>query len=154
MSDQVVLEGSGGRFPTTVSDFTAAGLPGGENAPWYLEIAESDLEASATSCLRLHLNSSNDDVRELLEHPDSERSWLVLRHLRHDTTRQMVAAALRNDEFDDRVSYGRGTLGDVLVTVVRVHFHGRSLDQLRTDFTLRTPEVEAEILASVWRRER
>lgn len=153
-SDRIILEGSGGRFPTAVSDFDEAGLPGGGSGLWYVEITDSDLAASATRCLRLHLNSGHPDIRDMLEQPDNEPTVQLLRHLRHDTTRQLLGVALRNEEFDDRATYGRGTLGDVLITVIRVHFPGRSLDQLRSDFEMNAAEVDSELLASVWRSER
>jgi hypothetical protein len=150
-TDRVVLEGSGGRFPTTVSDFAASGLPGGETGLWYLQVTDSDLQASATRSMRLHLNKEHSDIRDMLEQPEGDKGVQLLRHLRYDTERQLLAVALGNDEFDDRFDYGRGTLGDVLVTVLRINFPNRTLDQLRGEYRMRAGEIEAELLASVWK---
>ena len=148
---RITVEGSGGRFPTTASDFASAGLPGGTDAMWYLEIAESDLMASATQALRLHLNSANASIRIMLDDPVADASRGVLRFARYDTVRQLLQLALRDPEFDDRADYGRGTLGDVLVTLIRVYFPGRNIDQLRSDYGIHPAEVDAELLASTWK---
>lgn len=148
---RIILEGSGGRFPTTVTDFVSAGLPGGEAGMWYLEIADSDLEASATQALRLYLNSTNTAVRAVLDNPASETNVPVLRFLRYETARQLLMSALSNEEFDDRADYGRGTLGDVLVTLLRIYFPGWDITQLRNDYGLHPAEVDAELLAGAWR---
>ena len=150
-SHTVILEGSGGRFPTTATDFVSAGLPGGEAGMWYLEIADSDLGTSATQALRLYLNGTNSAVRTVLDNPTSDANLHILRFLRYETARQLLMVALRDEEFDDRADYGRGTLGDVLVTLLRIYFSGRGVVQLRNDYALHPAEVEAELLAAAWR---
>lgn len=150
-SHRIILEGSGGRFPTTATDFASAGLPGGDAGMWYLEIADSDLGASVTQALRLHLNSANSTVRALLDNPAADTNIDILRFVRYETARQLLMAALSDEEFDDRADYGRGTLGDVLITVQRIYFPGRSTDQLRNDYSLHPAEVDAELLAVAWR---
>ena len=78
-SHRIILEGSGGRFPTTSTDFVSAGLPGGQAGMWYLEIADSDLGASATQALRLYLNSTNTTVRAVLDNPAADTNLPILR---------------------------------------------------------------------------
>jgi hypothetical protein len=151
---QVILEGFGGRFPTTTTDFSSAGLPGGQGGMWYLEIADSDLGASPTQALRLYLNSTNPVIRGVLDDPATDASTHILQFLRYETARQLLMAALRDQEFDDRSDYGRGTLGDVLVTLLRVYFPGRGIVQLRNDYVLHPAELDAELLAAVWRKMR
>jgi hypothetical protein len=151
---QVILEGSGGRFPTTTADFSSAGLPGGDAGMWYLEIADSDLGASPTQALRLYLNSANPAIRGVLDDPATDASAHILQFLRYETARQLLMAALRDQEFDDRADYGRGTFGDVLVTLVRIYFPGRGIAQLRNDYVLHPAELDAELLAAVWRKVR
>ena len=60
-------------------------------------------------------------------------------------------SALSDEEFDDRADYGRGTLGDVLVTLLRIYFPGRDITRLRNDYGLHPAEVDAELLAGAWR---
>ena len=118
---------------------------------WYLEIADSDLGASATQALRLYLNSTNTAVRAVLDNPTADTNLPILRFLRYETARQLLMSALRDEEFDDRADYGRGTLGDVLVTLLRIYFPGRDITQLRNDYGLHPAEVDAELLAAAWR---
>jgi hypothetical protein len=150
-SHRIILEGSGGRFPTTATDFVSAGLPGGQAGMWYLELADSNLGASATQALRLFLNSNNAAVRAVLDNPRVDTSLDILRFLRYETTRQLLRIALSDEEFDDRADYDRGTLGDVLVTLLRIYFPARGVAQLRNDYTLRPAEIDAELLAAAWK---
>jgi hypothetical protein len=148
---RIAVEGSGRRFPTVAVDFASAGLPGGTDAMWYLEIADSDLMASATQALRLYLNTANASIRSMLDNPAINTSRDLIRFARYDNLRQLLQVALRDQEFDDRADYGRGTLGDVLITLIRVHFPGRNIDQLRGDHGIRPAELDAELLASTWK---
>ena len=61
-SEQVVLEGSGGRFPTISADFAAEGIAGDSIGLWYLDISDSDLQANCTAALTLYINSANPSV--------------------------------------------------------------------------------------------
>jgi hypothetical protein len=148
---RIILEGSGGRFPTTATDFSSAGLPGGDAGMWYLEISSSDLEASVTQALRLYLNSTNAAIRNMLDNPAADSSLQILRFLRYETTRQLLVTVLRDEVFDDRADYGRGTLGDVLVTLLRIYLPHRDVTQLRNDYNMNPAEVDAELLAAAWR---
>jgi hypothetical protein len=107
--------------------------------------------ASATQALRLHLNTANASIRSMLDDPAADTSRALLRFARYDTARQLLLIALRDQEFDDRADYGRGTLGDVLVTVIRVYFPGRNIDQLRGDNLIHPAEGDAELLAGAWK---
>lgn len=151
LAAQITLEGSGGRFPTTATDFSSAGLPGGDAGMWYLQIADSNLGASLTQALRLYLNSTNPVIRGVLDNPVADASVPVLQFLRYDTTRQLLMTALTDEEFDDRAAYERGTLGDVLVTLLRIYFPGRDITQLQNDYRLNPADLDSELLAAVWR---
>lgn len=148
---RITLEGSGGRFPTMATDFSSAGLPGGDTGMWYLEISDSNLGASVTQALRLYLNSTNPIIRGVLDNPAADASLPILQFLRYDTTRQLLMTALRDEEFDDRADYERGTLGDVLVTLLSVYFPRRGIAQLRNDYSLNPADLDSELLAAVWR---
>jgi hypothetical protein len=148
---RIILEGAGGRFPTTAADFPSQGLPGGGAGLWYLKISSSDLGASVTQALRLYLNTANPVIRNMLDNPDVDRSLHIMRFLRYETARQLLVTVLRDEEFDDRVDYGRGTLGDVLVTLLRIYLPHRDIAQLRNDYDMDPAEVDAELLAAVWK---
>jgi hypothetical protein len=148
-SHQVTLEGSGGRFPTIALDFASKGIPGGSGGLWYLEARDS-LGASVTEALRLFLNSSHPTIRAMLDNPRAEASRQLLRTIQYDTSRQLLSLALRSDDFDDRAEYGKGTLGDILVTLVRIYFPSRGIAQLRNDYNWGPSEIDAELLAAVW----
>jgi hypothetical protein len=149
-SHQVTLEGFGGRFPTIAVDFASEGLPGGAGGLWYLD-AKGGLGASVTEALRLFLNSSNPAVQAMLNDPRAEPSRQLLRVIRYDTSRQLLMLALRSDDFDDRAEYVRGTLGDTLVTLLRIYFPGRGIAQLRNDYSWGPTDIDAELLAAIWR---
>src|SRR5262249_7803918 len=95
-------------------------------------------------------NSSNAAVRAVLDHPRAETSLPILRFLRYETSRQLMQIALSDEEFDDRADYVRGTLGDVLVTLLRIYLPGRGIAQLRNDYAFHPPEVDADLLAAAW----
>lgn len=148
---RIILEGAGGRFPTTAADFSSEGLPGGGAGLWYLEISSSDLGASVTQALRLYLNTANAVIRNMLDNPGADGSLHILRFLRYETARQLLVTVLREEEFDDRSDYGRGTLGDVLVTLLRIYLPHRDITQLRNDYNMNPAEVDAELLAAAWK---
>jgi hypothetical protein len=150
-SESVALEGAGGRFPTTITHFRTAGLPGGDAGLWYLDI-RPDLEASCTATLMLYLNSAHPGVQEVLTGTEPARSTPLVHFMLYDIYRQLMGVALGDDEFDDRVSYDQGSLGDTLITLLRLFFPGRDVAQLRRDFTQSPAEVEAELLAGTWRQ--
>ena len=49
-------------------------------------------------------------------------------------------AVLSDEEFDDRADYGRGTLGDVLVTLLRIYFPGRDITSCETTTACTQPK--------------
>jgi hypothetical protein len=148
---RISLEGAGGRFPTTAADFFSSGLPGGDAGLWYLEISSNDLGASVTEALRLYLNSTNAVIGNMLDNPGADSSLHILRFLRYETARQLLVTALHDEEFDDRADYGRGTLGDVLITLLRIYLPHRDIAQLRNDYNMNPAEVDAELLAAAWK---
>lgn len=148
---KIILEGAGGRFPVVATDFSSEGLPAGQAGLWYLEIAGSELFASATQALRLHLNTASPSIRSMLDHPTADTSIAMTRFLLYDTTRQLLHVALTHQEFDDHSSYGQGTLGDVLTGLIELYLPGRNLSQLRVEYELNCAEIDAELLAAAWR---
>ncbi len=101
--------------------------------------------------MRLYLNSTNAVIRNMLDDPGADSSVHILRFLRYETARQLLVTVLRDEEFDDRADYGRGTLGDVLVTLLRIYLPHRDVTQLRNDYNMNPAEVNAELLAAAWK---
>jgi hypothetical protein len=149
-SEQVVLEGSGGRFPTITADFAAEGIAGDGIGWWYLDVSGSDLQANCTSAITLYINSANPSIQDVLIE-GSARDSQIVKFMMYDVYRQLMMVAIGHDEFDDRIDYDRGSLGDVLVTLLRLFFRGKDIGQLRRDFERAAPDIEAELLARTWR---
>lgn len=149
-SEQVILEGSGGRFPTIIADFAAEGISGDEIGLWYLDISGSDLQANYTSAITLYINSVNPSIQDVLI-AGSARDSQIVKFMMYDVYRQLMMLAIGHDEFDDCINYDRGSLGDVLVTLLRLFFRGKDIWQLRRDFERAAPDIEAELLARAWR---
>lgn len=150
-SQQVVLEGSGGRFPTINTDFAAEGIAGGVMGMWFLEIFDNDLQANCTNALALYVNSSNPSIQDVLAGGTAARTSQLIAFMMYDVYRQLMGVAIRNTEFDDRARYERGSLGDMLVTLLRIFFPGKGIFQLRRDYDLSPADVDAELLARAWK---
>jgi hypothetical protein len=149
-SEQLALEGSGGRFPTISTDFAAEGIVGEIMGLWYLHISDSDLQANCTSAVTLYINSANPSIQDVLVAGDARNSQLV-KFMMYDVYRQLMMAAILHEEFDDRLEYDRGSLGDILVTLLKIFFPGSDIGQLRRNLELNASAVEAELLARAWR---
>ena len=149
-SEQVALEGSGGRFPTISADFAAEGIVGDSIGLWYLDISDSDLQVNCTAALTLYINRANPSVQDVLIAGAARDSQLV-KFMMYDVYRQLMIVALRHDEFDDRLKYDRGSIGEMLVTLLRIFFPRKDISQLRRDFEMNAPAVDAELLARAWR---
>ncbi len=148
-SEQLVLDGSGGRFPTIGIDFSAEGIAGDSIGLWYLHVLDSDLQANCTSAVTLYMNSVNPSIQDILTTGGARNSQLI-KFMMYDVYRQLMMAAIRNDEFDDRLRYDRGSLGEILVTLLKIFFPGNDIGQLRRNFELSASTVEAELLARTW----
>lgn len=149
-SRRVILEGDAGRLPTTVCDFAEAGIPGGTNGLWYLEIASRELGSAASQCLRIYINSRHPDAGVLLNEPESPQAAVLQRALRYDTYRQLLNLAISDDEFDARTTYARGSFGDVLSTVLHTLAPGRTVEQVRNEYQQRPTDIDAETMSRAW----
>jgi hypothetical protein len=94
------LEGVGTQFPTDTLDFKAVGLDA--EAGWQLRIDLADPDARFMSAARLTLNSGHPAIERLLNGEKDEGTEQLLRALNWDVTRQMVHAALMNDDVAGR----------------------------------------------------
>lgn len=83
----IALEGSGGRFPVEVVDFSAQGRPG---ASWWLDVSYTDLDDSFLGAVRLYLNDGHPAIRALLEDPSSDQARATLSVIQWDATRKLL----------------------------------------------------------------
>lgn len=129
---RVLLQGDNTLFPIAPADFHDLPYPTG--AGWYLHIDE-DLEAAALGSLLLLVNERHDVVMHALDTAASptEADRRVLSTLRSDVLRVLVEHALCHEDLSDDVEYPVGSLGGLLINVVRNAFPAFSLEALRRE---------------------
>lgn len=129
---RVLLQGDNTLFPIAPADFHDLPYPTG--AGWYLHIDE-DLEAAALGSLLLLVNERHDVVMQALDTAASptEADRRVLSTLRSDVLRVMVEHALTHEDLSDEVDYPPGSLGALLLHVVRNAFPSFSLEAMRRE---------------------
>ena len=122
---ELLLEGSGSKFPMEVVNFTDAGwLP--ENAPWYLEWEPDFLDHPFMGSVRLLVNSTHERVMKAVSAaiPDNE-DRAILSSLFYDVGRSLIAGALKNDEFVTGTrEWPEGSTARVLADLLAVYFEG------------------------------
>jgi hypothetical protein len=146
---RVTLEGSGARFPTLPVSFAATGFAGGRPALWCLLAETEDLNAAASSSLRLMLNTDHEAVLELVQQGPTDQGRQFMEFMRFDVARQLVLAALEHEELDIVAKYEPGSVGEVLAGLVNKLFPHRPVAQLRADAKTSRGDLEAEIQAQV-----
>ena len=110
-SEQLVLKGSGGRFPPLASI-----LPPRESlaTAWVVVsgISDSDLQANCTCAVTLciHMLSS---IQEVLIAGGARDTQLV-KFMMYDVYRQLMVVPIVHEELDDCVEYDHGSLGGIL----------------------------------------
>ncbi len=106
------LEGTDARFPVLPLSFSASGIAGGRKGAWALVVENPDLSSLAVGSLRLYLNTDHPAIGSLLDSADSPENRWVQEFLRYDTARQLVTAALANDELRTGIEYDSGYAAD------------------------------------------
>ncbi len=128
------LEGESARFPTAVADL-GAGPFFTPNALWYVDVRAADLDSAALGSVRLVLNERHAAVARVLAGDASAEALATLSVLRWDVARQLILAALENEEFIERGGmFEEETIGSMLAGVLALHWPGespRALRQLR-----------------------
>ena len=94
------LEGSGARFPTDSADFRET-RPSEARAGWHLHVDLGDPQTSFMTAVRLTLNTANPAIERMLEGATGSDVELLVRAIRWDVTRQLVAHALSCDDVED-----------------------------------------------------
>ncbi len=146
---RVALEGSGARFPTLPISFADTGIAGGRPALWCLSATTDDLNAAASSSLRLMLNTDHDAVVELVQRGSADQGRQFMEFMRFDVARQLVLAALEHEHLDTAAAYEPGSVGEVLAQLINKLFPYRLVDQLRAEARTNRGELEAEIQAQI-----
>ena len=128
----VMLQGDTVLFPLAVVDFGDLPYPNG--ATWHLELGH-DLDAQALGSILLLANERREVVTGALaaaaDPGDADRR--VLSAIRTDVIRSLVERALTDDHFDLDEDYDTGSVGALLVAVLRSTFPDRSLDALQRE---------------------
>ena len=141
----VHLEGEASRFPTEALSFSATGL-GDSSVAWRLTVATTDLDASALSAVRLVLNTDNEVHQRLIDRPDSDEAEVTRRFMSYDIARQLVVAALAQDELMP-IDYESSSIGHVLRSRLRGYFgdEGDAIEPLRARWLAEPSEIDAEL---------
>ncbi|MGY1813289.1 hypothetical protein [Blastococcus sp. SYSU D00820] len=129
---RVLLEGENTLFPIATADFHDLPYPTG--AGWYLHI-EEDLEAAALGSILLVVNERHAVVMGAVEAASSptEADMRVLSTLRTDLLRVLIERALTSEDLTEESDYPVGSLGALLLTVVRNAFPAFSMEALRRE---------------------
>lgn len=146
----ILLEGQATRFPTQWVDFTTSpGLP--DEAAWYLDWDDFDLESLALGSIRLLLNSNNATVQRAVAAANpGETELLVLDTIRFDVARTLITGALSNQDFvADPDQYEDESVGETLRRLLAVTFPGQNASAL-AEAALRNPSrFEATLKSSL-----
>ena len=125
------LEGDRERFPVELVSFRQAGLRGPKGT-WSLKWDSRDLEHAVGSAVRLQMNLDHPRSRAAAKAPDDPRNAEFIGVLRWDITRQLITAALDDEEhFHTLDDWPGRSLGAALAARIRTVFPGRSLDECR-----------------------
>lgn len=146
-SDRLALEGRGARFPLLPTEFSKSYLAGGRSGLWDLSVESDDLSASALGVMRLYINVEHERARSLLAPELTADARALQAFLRYDVARQLLALALRHDDLMLDDSYPEGSIGAVLVQLVRLL--DRPLSELRVLYRDAPGDVEAEFQSAV-----
>ncbi|MEJ2866730.1 hypothetical protein WCD74_03080 [Actinomycetospora sp. OC33-EN08] len=127
-----LLQGDNVLFPLAVADFQQLVYPTG--ASWHLELGQN-LDAQALGSILLLANKRREAVVNALtsagDPSDADRR--VLSVVRSDVIRSLIERAIVDDVFDMEEDYPAGSIGALLVAVVRNTFPDRTLEMLRRE---------------------
>ncbi|CAB3783989.1 hypothetical protein LMG28688_01754 [Paraburkholderia caffeinitolerans] len=129
----VCLDESTSRFPVEIVDFNAVFWANPE-AGWRLSWNSLDMEAPFLRSVRLFVNAGHARVVQAVsDEPPSPEAKAIRDAIYFDVARSLILGALRNDEFVSREgSYGDGTCGRAIYTLIQLLFPGDGLDGLKS----------------------
>ena len=138
------LEGEGERFPVELISFRKAGIRGQRGA-WSLRWDSDDLEQAVGSCLRIQMNGDNARSRAAALDPGNARNAEFMNVLRWDVTRQMINAALFDEERFRTLDWPERSLGSALAARIQTAFPNMTLEECRTLRRTRPQDFETSL---------
>lgn len=151
-SYSIALEGSGSQFPVSYLDFKKFyGLP--DRAMWQIEV-QGDLDAHASSGIRLKLNSSHPRIREYLSDVNSTSNEDLALQLRVASVIQMLSFAYLQDipQLQQYAIEDETTLAAVLQTTHDTYFPNISIEENSEKFKESPGWLEAEIQSAMYKK--
>lgn len=151
-SYSVALEGSGSQFPVSFLDFKKFhGLP--DKAMWQIEV-QGDLDAHASSAIRLKLNSSHPRIQEYLSDANSTSNEDLSFQLRVASVVQMLSFAYLQDipQLQQYAIDDETTLAAVLQTTHDTYFPNISLEENSEKYKESPGWLEAEIQSAMYKK--
>ncbi|MEV5541774.1 hypothetical protein AB0L13_33520 [Saccharopolyspora shandongensis] len=138
------LQGDSAQFPVSIIDFAKTSFPDG--AAWHLQVPEN-LERATMGSLLLLVNERNVATASAFQNAGNPRQIdsAILSAVRADAVRTMIEHALRDDDFHDEASFPDDTWGATLSGLFSQIFPGRSIKEMRLQFT-HSPNIFASEL--------
>lgn len=140
------LEGLGSRLPVVAFPFSKR-LQASAGAQWWLQVQSKDLEQPVDSVLWMWLNDEHPYVNQLLREPEDEASQRTSLHLVSDFHRQLLQLALAHEDLAMDANYAPGSLGEALVSVVRLI--DPDLEALRSTYRVDPWKIETVLQAAL-----
>jgi hypothetical protein len=124
---EVLLEGSGARFPIEIADFREMGWLAAD-AGWYLDWSPDFLDQPFLGTVRLLINSRHATVLKAVTSSDpDDTDRAVLSGIYFETGRSLIMGALADEEYrHSSLACAEGTVGQVVDLMLRLHFPGES----------------------------
>lgn len=142
-SSRVVLEGDAGQLPILPVSFTDHGISRPKSSLWWLRVLSRDLYDPAGASLWMWLNTDNPQLQPLIDHSELESGEVLMQLLKIDFIRQLLREALGHTELGDSEDYPEGSLGALLLGVVKLV--GTSIDVVRSKYIDDAGRVEADL---------
>lgn len=149
-TDRVMLEGSAARFPTAAVDFSdVQRVP--DAAAWYLDWNIDDLAHPVMGGVRLLLNRGNPRIVSAVRSATDDPSAQLIRSIiRSDVARQLVRAALGNDEFTASPdSFPDDSVGRLIRDLIATIWPGIPVDAVRARALQSPARFDAEVQAAL-----
>ena len=139
----VALEGEGSRFPTEVVSFKDSGWQLPERAAWVLDWDRDDLETPVLGGIRLYLNSDHPQVLSMLQSPKDVASLVFVAAMHQDIGRQLIRGAVLTEEFRDRDTYPRNSIGHVVHRLIKARLQGETATSLHQRLQQKPEQFDA-----------
>lgn len=115
---RVWLEGGTPRLAVTTVPFSRTAIADGRCAAWLVDLDSGELHASAAGRLRVLLNEEHPAVAALLDGSAGPADTLLLQFLDYEVHRTVASVALSHPDFDEAEEYPKGSVGQMLQTVL------------------------------------